>query len=106
MADTLAIGVDFGATKIATALVTSQGAVLASRVTLTKNEEGFDSVLGRIAGEINAVSRLAEGELLGVGIGVPGLLKPSEGILIYSTNLGWNYVNIAEGISSGLEQAI
>ncbi|UCD58044.1 MAG: ROK family protein [Candidatus Hydrogenedentota bacterium] len=102
MTDSLAIGVDFGATKIATALVTYQGEVLASHTTATSKEQGVDSVLNRIAREINRVSEKAEGDVLGIGIGVPGLLRPTEGILVYSTNLGWNYVNVAEGINANL----
>ena len=106
MADTLAIGVDFGATKIATALVSSQGKVLASRSTLTGKEEGVEAVLDRMANEINSISQQAEDDLLGVGIGVPGLLKPEEGILIYAHNLGWNYIQLVEEITSRLEPEI
>ena len=105
MADTLAIGVDFGATKIATALVTSRGEVAASRSTATDKELGVETVLDRMADEINSLSRQAEGDLLGVGIGVPGLLKPDEGILVYSHNLGWNYIQLVDEIGSRLENS-
>jgi glucokinase len=100
MADPLAIGVDFGGTKIATALVTATGAVVASRTTPTRNEDGVESVLARMADEIKAVTREAEGDVLGIGIGTPGLLKPDEGILVYAHNLGWNYIELAKDIQS------
>jgi len=101
-----AIGVDFGATKIATALVTSQGDVLASRSTLTEKEQGVEQVLSRIANEINTIAQVAEGDISGVGIGVPGLLKPEEGILVYAHNLGWNYIELVEEIGSRLENML
>jgi len=101
--DTLAIGVDFGATKIATALVSSRGEVLDSRTIPTNKEEGVESVVERMAEEIKAAARLAEEDLLGVGIGVPGLAKPEEGILIYSANLAWNFIALTDEIQSRLE---
>jgi glucokinase len=98
-----AIGVDFGATKIASALVTTAGDVKISRTTLTRKEEGVASVLARIAGEINNLSRDADGDVLGIGIGVPGVLKPAEGILVYAHNLEWNYVELVDELHASME---
>jgi len=106
MIDSTAIGVDFGATKIAMALVTPEGRVVVSRTTATKKEDGADAVLVRMAQEINEVRRQAEGDVLGIGIGVPGLLKPEESILVYSHNLGWNYIELASEIQSHLDDAL
>jgi len=102
----MAIGVDFGATKIAIALVTRDGRVIASRTTATRKEDGPDAVLARMAQEINEVRRHAEGNVLGIGIGVPGLLKPEENILVYSHNLAWNYVELASLIQPHLDAAL
>ena len=99
----MAIGVDFGATKIATALVTTRGAVVASRTMPTGNEGDAESVLARIADEINADRNEVEENVLGIGIGMPGLLKPDEGILIYAHNLGWNYIDIVESMRSHVD---
>lgn len=106
MADSLAIGVDFGATKIATALVTSHGGAVASRTTATRKEDGAESVLARIAEEINAVCREARGDVLGIGMGVPGLLKPEEGILVYAHNLGWNFIELVKEIQASIESRL
>ncbi len=106
MADSLAIGVDFGATKIATALVTSRGGAIASRTTATRKEDGAERVLARVAEEINALCREAKSDVLGVGIGVPGLLKPEEGILVYAHNLGWNFIEIVKEIQANTGPAL
>jgi len=103
MVKTSAIGVDLGATKIAIALVTSQGEVLASRTVPTEADRGPEAVLAHIAREIDRLAEKAEGNLLGVGIGVPGLIRPAEGLLVYSVNLDWSSVDIIEGVGSGLE---
>lgn len=106
MAENLAVGVDLGATKIATALVTSKGEVLASSTIPTRKERDSKTVLGGIAQEINAILEGVDGDLKGVGIGVPGLVKPDEGILIYSANLTWNYINIIDEVASELERKL
>jgi glucokinase len=103
VAETLAIGVDLGATKIATALVTAKGEVVASNSIATNKDHGPGSALARIAHEVKTLCRRTEGDILGVGIGVPGLVKPAEGILVYSTNLAWSFVHVVEGIAAKLD---
>lgn len=103
MTDGLAIGVDLGATKIAAALVTFAGEVVAS-VTLPTQKE-YEVTVGRIAQQINAFVRQAEGDLLGIGIGLPGLVRPAEGVLVYSMNLGWSHVNVIDDVTAELESA-
>jgi glucokinase len=106
MAESLAIGIDLGATKIAMALVTSRGEVLASRTIPTEKEKGPESVLRGLAREIKSTLEKTDGDIKGVGIGVPGLVRPDEGILVYSTNLAWNYVYIIEEIESELKSGL
>src|SRR5687768_10555536 len=85
----LAIGVDLGGTKIATALVTRGGEVLAARQTPTMALEGADAVFDRIANEVKAVLANAPGEVIGVGIGSAGLVDAETGIVRWAVNLGW-----------------
>lgn len=106
MDETLAIGIDLGATKIAMALVTSLGEVLASRIIPTEKEKGPESVLRGLAREINSIFEKTEGNVKGIGIGVAGLVRPDEGILVYSTNLAWSYIHIIEEIESELESRL
>src|SRR5687767_9359297 len=98
MSKPLAIGVDLGGTKIATALVDETGAALASRQALTEASRGHAFVIQRIADEINAIARDAKDEIAGIGIGSPGLVNPQAGTVTGAVNLGWDHVELAAGV--------
>lgn len=101
-----AIGVDVGATKIASALVTREGKIAASRQTETRVRDGAPAVMERIAKEIQALAQLAPGTLSGVGIGVPGLVNPLEGIVINAVNMDWRNVALRQEICAHLNLEI
>jgi glucokinase len=92
------IGVDLGATKIASALIDDQGKVYAKRHILTKSEEGVGAVLRRLAGEIQHLLALAPEQVSGIGIGVPGYVNPENGLVVDATNLSWERVNLLDGL--------
>ena len=114
MSDELAIGVDLGATKIATALVTRGGKVLASLQTPTLASEGSAAVFDRIAAEIRSLLHSlplppgegrGEGErrtVLGIGIGSAGLIDNDSGTVVVATNLNWENVPLAREVSRRL----
>ena len=103
MDDTLAIGVDLGATKIASALVTRGGRVLAARQTATLVTEGPAAVFDRIAVEIRALRTSRAGQkILGVGIGSPGIIDSARGIVHGAVNLGWREVPLAQEVAARL----
>src|SRR5688500_9439447 len=89
MSDSLAIGVDLGATKIASALVNARGEVLTTRHVATEAAKGSAHVLKRIADEINYLIEEAEGEVLGVGAGSPGIVNSIDGTVTGAVNLHW-----------------
>ncbi len=97
-----AIGVDLGATKIAAALVSPQGQIVASSQSPTLPAEGEEAVLGRIATQVNALTAQSPAAVAGVGIGSPGRVNPDEGIVHNAVNLGWEAVKLAEGVRSRL----
>ncbi len=103
MGETLAVGIDLGATKIASALVTESGGVLASRQTLTRSQDGADAVLQRIATEINALLTGAGERVAGIGMGTPGIVNPGEGVVRNAVNLGWDEVPLVSGVRKHLE---
>src|ERR1700732_3715668 len=87
------IGVDLGGTNLRIAAVSSQGHLL-EKVTLgTKVALGRDHVINEMC---DAIQRLSgkyreSGELLGTGIGVPGIIDMQTGMLRKSANLpGWS----------------
>lgn len=105
MPDGLAVGVDLGATKIATALVTWQGQVLASRNVPTQPSEGPEAVIGRIVEQVRALIAQSPGAVVSVGIGAPGNIDRA-GVVRGAVNLGWNGVSLADGVRSGLNGSL
>jgi glucokinase len=102
--ESLAVGIDLGATKIASALVSESGRVLAARQTLTGSQDGPEAVLKRIAVEINALLSGVTGTVAGIGLGTPGIVVPSEGVVRNAVNLGWDEVPLVRGVRSRLER--
>ena len=105
--DPLAIGVDLGATKIATALVARDGTVVASRHAPTLPDEGFERVCQRIAAEVAqlVVGRRADG-ILAVGVGSAGLVDGDAGVVRWAVNLGWKDVPLAAEVARRLDHAL
>ena len=104
-AEPVAIGVDLGATKIASALVTLSGEVLASRNTLTRSSGGPEAVLDRLAAEIDVLSHQANGAIAGIGIGSPGLIDSLQGVIYNAVNLDWSQVHLVEGLKARLKSS-
>jgi glucokinase len=101
-----AIGVDLGATKIATALVSPSGDVIASRQILTAADEGPEAVLNRLAAEIDALTRQSPDPVAGIGIGSPGRVDPVKGVIRDAVNMGWDEVHLVEGVRGRLKQEL
>lgn len=99
----LAIGVDLGATKIAAALVTRQGNVIATARRATAPTEGVEAVLANLAATINNLQAQASHPVAGIGIGTPGQVDPSSGVVRNAVNLGWQEVRLAAELRARLD---
>ncbi len=102
METSVAIGVDLGATKIAAALVTEQGQVLARGQSPTRPERGAGAILDDIAAHIRHLSAQAQRPPLGVGIGLPGQVFSQSGIVRHAVNLGWEEVHVTRELRDRL----
>ena len=100
-----AIGIDIGATKIASVLISETGAVLASSQVLTRAEEGMQAVFERVSDQIQELVRQSPGAVAGVGIGCPGKVDSDQGKVYNAINLGWAEVNLAEEISTRIGES-
>lgn len=103
--DQFAIGIDIGATKIASALISEAGEVIASSQVLTGAEEGMQAVFDRVAGQIQELARQSPGSLAGVGIGSPGKVDSDLGKVYNAINLGWAEVYLAREIASRIGES-
>lgn len=103
------VGVDLGGTKILTALADLEGKLLNKERLPTKADEGEEAVITRIIDSINRVLNKAgieEEELEAIGLGCPGPLDVTKGIVYQAPNLGWQNVNIKELLENEIEAPV
>ncbi len=103
----LAIGIDLGGTKIAGALVTRDGQVVAEVREPTRPEEGVEPVIGRIADCIRALQAQAgtDHRIAGIGIGAAGSTDHIRGVVIMGSNLRWVNVPLRDRLIAHLGEA-
>lgn len=106
MSDSLAIGIDLGATKIAAALITRTGEVLAADQIETQASDGFAAVTDRVAGSIEEMRAAAQGSITGIGIGTPGQVDLKSGAVRDAVNLGWQAVPLIASVRARLKTTL
>jgi glucokinase len=97
--ENFAIGIDIGATKVASVLLSEKGELVDSAQMHTLAEEGAASVFNKVADQILDFARQMPGTVAGVGIGSPGKVDSRYGIVYDAVNLGWKEVHLVEEIS-------
>ena len=102
MSKNLILGVDLGGTKIATALATAQGKILARGYNLIPTQTAPDTVISTIFATIDKTlssSEIALSRVLGIGIAAAGIIDSDYGKVIFSPNLpGWREVPLREAV--------
>ncbi len=105
MAD-FVIGIDLGGTNFRLAVVTPEGVIGDRMHCSVESSRGKEAVLKDL---VSSIQRLAKkqkptgGKLVAVGLGVPGLIRPKEGIVTESPNLpGWIDFDIRTPIEAAL----
>ena len=96
------VGIDLGGTFIKGGIVDDLGNVICSDKVPTETEGGQDVVATNIANLANALiekAGLAKDDLVGIGMGVPGMIDSENGVVILSNNLKWHNFNIAKAVS-------
>lgn len=96
----MTIGLDLGGTTFNAACVDSAGRILLSREYPTRQTDAPEILLSRLADSIQEVLAALDApqrtEVKAVGVGVPGPVRPREGICVYAPNLqGWNNLPVA-----------
>jgi len=106
----LAIGIDVGATKIAGALVTASGESRAERQIATQPGAGPTHVLDRMAAMISELSDISletqASAPVGIGIGIPGQIDHSKGLVRQAVNLGWDEVHLVAELGERLRNLL
>ena len=100
----LLIGVDVGGTKILASAVDERGSLL-GRVALSTDTRSPEATLDGIALAVQKAIRLSgvSREQVGaVGLGIPGLVDPVQGIGVASVNLNWKDVPVRAALEERL----
>ncbi len=106
------VGIDLGGTFIKGGIVDDLGQILVQDKTPTESEGGSEVVARNIANLANALMAklgLQSSDVVGLGMGVPGMIDGKAGNVIYSNNLQWKDFHISERVSEltgGLRVAI
>ncbi|WP_406677988.1 ROK family protein [Moorella sp. ACPs] len=99
-------GVDVGGTKIAAILMDAAGRTGAWITWPTEAAGGPGGVIERIIALIKFIMEqngITEQQLLGIGLGVPGLVNSREGKSVFSPNLpGWRDIPVAAMVGRGI----
>ncbi len=94
------LGIDLGGTTCTFGLVDENGAVSHQLTIESRQFDGPDRMLPRLAEAAKSVSEAAGVPVKAVGIGVPGPVKHREGICVYAPNLtGWTDLPVAPILS-------
>lgn len=99
------LGIDLGGTFIKGGIVDDEGTIILRDKVPTESEKGADGVVANIVTlcqNLMKNANLSASDIVGVGMGVPGMIDSEKGVVIYSNNLNWNDFSIADSVSSAL----
>lgn len=93
-----AVGVDVGATKTASVLLTPEGEIIAQHYSPTNASGDENTAFETIVEHIMRYQDEFSDHLIGIGIGAPGWHDVEAGIINKAVNLGWDRFNIVQAI--------
>ncbi|MEZ5362881.1 MAG: ROK family protein [Bryobacterales bacterium] len=99
------IGVDLGGTNLRASAVAPDGTVLEDFAIPTDANDGPEIVVERMVQGIREVQEGHSGkDLIGIGVGVPGLVRLDSGVIAQAPNLpGWNDFPLKERLEQWLD---
>ena len=96
------VGIDLGGTFIKGGIANDKGNIIVERKVPTEADKGPGRVIENIAELIKSLlesASMTTADVGGVGLGVPGMIDSKNGTVIFSNNLNWKDVKIAEAVS-------
>jgi len=102
------VGVDLGGTNIVVAAMSADGSrLIGERSEPTRAAEGADAVIARMAAMVNqtidtviAEAGVSREAITGVGVGAPGTVDRSTGLVLDAPNLDWHDFPLAERMTA------
>ena len=102
MAKKLFVGIDLGGTFIKGGIVDETGNILYLDKIPTEREKGDEGVAANIAKLVDMLltaQGLDKSQIVGIGMGVPGMIDSGAGEVVFSNNLEWEHFFISESVS-------
>ena len=99
------IGVDIGGTNIKAGVVGERGNIVGEADLPTGADRPQEVVFGDIVETVRravAASEIPREGLLAAGVGCPGTVIPSSGVVVYNNNLGWKDFPLGKLLSGAL----
>jgi len=99
------IGIDLGGTFIKGGIVDDEGNIIVRDKVPTEREKGADGVVANIVKLCHLLMdklNLTAADVVGVGMGVPGMIDSEQGQVVYSNNLGWADFSISKKVEAAL----
>jgi len=110
MPDRIAISADLGGSAIKAGAVDENGKILRELRVETRASEGVDAVLWRIETVVDSVRnnlRDSHHEIIGAGVGCPGLVNTQTGTVHFAPNLtGWQDVELGPRLAERLKMPV
>ncbi len=99
------IGVDIGGTNVYVGVINTENEILATASRKTGAARPVADVVGDITDavkEVFAATGLTAADFAGIGVGCPGLVERTAGLVVYTPNLGWEGVPLASMLEESL----
>ncbi len=98
------IGFDIGGTNLRCGLISENGEIIDFYKEPTEAKKGVKTIVEKIHNLIRKIKNsYSEINLLGIGIGIAGILRPKEGIVCFSPNLpGWRNISLVSTLKENL----
>ena len=97
------VGIDLGGTFIKGGVVDTLGNIVVQDKVPTEREKGDRGVAENIAKLCRTLlceKNISASQVVGIGMGVPGMIDSKRGEVVYSNNLGWEHFFIADEVSA------
>lgn len=95
------LGIDLGGTFIKGGIVDDEGNIVLQDSTPTESEKGGPRVAENIANLCKKLlknANMTESDVVGIGMGSPGMIDSKTGEVVYSNNLAWEHFMLAEEV--------
>jgi len=99
------IGIDIGTTNITCVRVDCNGTIVKKNVIPTNHSRSYAELLQLLINCVDSVSD-SPNPILGIGIGMPGIIEPQTGDIIFSPNFGYKNINISSPLRNHFNKPV